>query len=52
MEHGDMLRYADGYMTAWFMYYLKGYADAGTAFFGENAELPNNPNWQDVRVNE
>ena len=52
MEHGDMLRYADGYMTAWFMYYLKGYTDAGAAFFGENAELPNNPNWQDVRVNE
>ena len=51
-DHGDMLRYGDGYMTAWFMYFLKGYTDAGAAFFGENAELPKNPNWQDVRVNE
>lgn len=52
MDHGDMLRYADGYMTAWFMYYLKGYTDAGTAFFGENAEILTNNNWQDVLINE
>lgn len=52
MDHGDMLRYADGYMTAWFMYYLKGYTDAGTAFFGEKAEILTNKNWQDVLINE
>ena len=50
-DHGDMLRYADGYMTAWFMYYLQDNEEAGTAFFGENAEILTNPNWQDVRVN-
>lgn len=51
-DHGDMLRYADGYMTAWFMYYLKGEDKAGDAFFAEDAELENNPNWQDVQVNK
>lgn len=51
-DHGDMLRFADGYMTAWFAHFLKGDTDAGSAFFGENAELPENPNWQDVQINE
>ena len=51
-DHGDMLRYADGYMTAWFMYCLKNDAEAGTAFFGDNAELLTNPNWQDVQIND
>jgi len=51
-DHGDMLRYADGYMTAWFMYYLQNNEEAGTAFFGENAEILTNPNWQDVQVQE
>lgn len=51
-DHGDMLRYADGYMTAWFMYYLKGDEYAGGAFFGENAEISTNTNWQDVKVGE
>lgn len=49
-DHGDMLRYADGYMTAWFSYWLKGDAEAGQAFFGTDAELATNPNWQDVRI--
>ncbi|MCD8016469.1 MAG: alpha/beta hydrolase [Oscillospiraceae bacterium] len=48
-DHGDMLRYADGYMTAWFMYYLKGDDYAGGAFFGDNAEISTNTNWQDVQ---
>lgn len=51
-DHGDMLRYADGYMTAWFLYYLKGETNAGKAFFGDDAEILTNPNWQDVKVNE
>lgn len=49
-DHGDMLRSADGYMTAWFMYWLKGDETAGIAFFGENAELFSNSNWQDASV--
>ena len=49
-DHGDMLRYADGYMTAWFMYYLHGDSQAGSAFFGNNAEILSNKNWQDVRI--
>lgn len=51
-DHGDMLRYADGYMTAWFMYYLKDEESAGKAFFGDDAEILSNTNWQDVKVNE
>lgn len=50
-DHGDMLRSADGYMTAWFMYYLKGDAEAGKAFFGESAEILTNVNWQDIKTN-
>lgn len=49
-DHGDMLPLADGYMTAWFMYWLKADTEAGNAFFGENAEIFSNANWQDVKV--
>ncbi|MCI8514152.1 MAG: alpha/beta hydrolase [Lachnospiraceae bacterium] len=49
-DHGDMLRYADGYMTAWFMYYLKEDARAGEAFFGDSAEILSNENWQDIKI--
>ena len=42
---------ADGYMTAWFMCWLKDDAEAEKAFFGENAELFANPNWQDAAAN-
>lgn len=52
IDHGKMLYYGDGYVTAWFMYYLKGDTEAGTVFFGENAELENNANYQDVKVSE
>lgn len=51
-DHGDILHSADGYMTAWFMYYLKGDTDSGKAFFGENAEILTNENWQDVKLND
>lgn len=50
-DHGDMLANADGYMTAWFMYHLKGAEDAGKVFIGENAEILSNSNWQDVVKN-
>lgn len=49
-DHGDIQHKADGYMTAWFMYHLQGDEDAGAAFFGDNAEILTNENWQDVRV--
>lgn len=49
-DHSDMLRYADGYMTAWFMYHLKGVATADF-FSGDNAELSTNKNWQDFKKN-
>ena len=49
--HGDMLPYADGYMTAWFMYHLQGDETAGAVFLGDNAEILNNVNWQDVQKN-
>ncbi|MDO5294506.1 MAG: alpha/beta hydrolase [bacterium] len=48
VEHGDMLYRADGYMTAWFMYWLKDDKEAKEAFFGTNAEILNNANWQDI----
>ena len=50
-DHGNMLPYADGYMTAWFMYYLQGNQEAGEVFFGDNAEILHNANWQDVQKN-
>lgn len=50
-DHGDMLRYADGYMTAWFMYQLKNDTEAGTAFIGDDAEILFNANWQDIKKN-
>ena len=51
-DHGDMLRGPDAYMTAWFMYTLKGDQEAKNVFFGENSELSHNKNYQDVMVSE
>lgn len=51
-DHGEMLYYGDGYVTAWFMYWLQDDAVAGEAFFGENAEIASNTNWQDVQKNK
>ena len=47
-DHGDMLYYADGYMTAWFMYWLQGDENAGNAIWGENAEIVTNPLYQNT----
>lgn len=47
-EHNHMLYSGDGYVTAWFMYWLQGDEYAGGAFFGENAEITKNANWQDT----
>lgn len=51
VDHGNSYLQCDGYMTAWFRYYLTDDEEAGKAFFGENAEILSNPDWQDVRVN-
>ncbi len=48
--HGEMLYTADGYVTAWFMYYLQGDETAGQAFFGDMPELLYNPLYQDQEI--
>lgn len=49
-DHGEILAEGDAYMTAWFCYWLKGDAEAGKAFIGENAEILHNKRWQDVKT--
>lgn len=49
-DHGSMLYAGDGYVTAWFMYWLQGDPYAGQAFFGENAELLSNASWLNAAV--
>ena len=50
-EHEQMLMRSDGYMTAWMLFQLTGEEEAGTVFFGENAEILHNANWQDMEKN-
>lgn len=50
-EHGDMLSFADGYMTAWFMWQLQGDEEAAKAFIGDSPEIMNNPLYQDQKIN-
>lgn len=52
IDHGETYQKADGYMTAWFMYWLKNDLQAGNVFFGNNAEILTNSNWQDVKINK
>ena len=51
-EHGEMLNRSDGYMTAWMLYWLKGDEEAGKVFIGENADILNNNQWQDIEKNK
>ena len=46
-DHGDMLYSADGYVTAWFMYYLQGDETAKEMF----NEIKNNKLYQDQKLN-
>lgn len=46
-EHGETQYSADGYVTAWFSWLLKGDSIASKAFFGEDPELQSNPYYQD-----
>lgn len=50
-EHEDMLTLTDGYMTAWMCWQLQGDTEAQKVFFGDNAEITTNTNWQDVTKN-
>lgn len=51
IDHGDMLIYADGYMTAWFRYTLMNDNDASGVFEGKLPELlQNSDNWQDTQT--
>lgn len=46
-EHGQMLYFADGYVTAWFLWQLQSDTEAAKAFVGENADLLYNGLYQD-----
>lgn len=50
-NHGDMLYFSDGYVTAWFMWQLQNDKEAGKAFVGDNPEIMNNDLYQDQRIN-
>lgn len=49
IDHGETYKKADSYMTAWFRYWLMNDEEAKDVFFGENAEITANANWQDVQ---
>lgn len=49
-EHGYMLYFADGYVTAWFMWQLQGDEYAAKAFVGDRPELLENELYQDQRI--
>lgn len=50
VDHGDSYKQFDGYMTAWFMYYLQSDTEAGKAF-AMGGELSTNSLYQDVQTN-
>ncbi|WP_441005615.1 poly(ethylene terephthalate) hydrolase family protein [Paenibacillus sp. PsM32] len=50
IDHDKMMIDTDGYMTAWFSWTLKNDKKAEGIFTGSLAELKNNPNWQDVQI--
>ncbi|MGM9662759.1 MAG: alpha/beta hydrolase [Oscillospiraceae bacterium] len=50
-DHGEMLAKADGYMTAWFCWLLRGDETAAGVFTGASPELlQNTDNWQDAAI--
>lgn len=51
IDHGDSYLAIDGYMTAWFMWHLKGNTEAAEAFKGNDAEILQNSLYQDVESN-
>lgn len=51
VEHEDILTETEAYMTAWFMYLLKGDEEAAKVFLGDGAEILTNSKWVDVEMN-
>lgn len=51
MDHGKMLYSADGYVTAWFLYWLTEDEASGKAFIGEGSELLSNPLYSEQKAN-
>lgn len=49
-DHKDMLVRGDPYATAWLLYWLQDDTEAGKSFWGNEAELCNNPLWQDTMI--
>ncbi len=49
-DHGQMLYYADGYVTAWFLWHLQGNKTAAKVFTGNNPELMQNKLYQNRRI--
>jgi len=49
-DREDMLYYADGYVTAWFAYYLQKDTEAGKFFNSDNPELNQNSEYQDTQI--
>ena len=45
-DHGQMLYSCDGYVTAWFMWQLKGDRIASNAFANDQPEILSNPHYQ------
>ena len=50
MDHDHMMYSAEGYVTAWFMWQLKGDEEAAGAFTGEKPEILSNSLYQDQRI--
>ena len=50
VDHGDSYLQFDGYMTAWFMYWLQGDEYAAKAFIGDTPEIMVNPLYQDQQL--
>lgn len=49
--HNEVLYSANGYVVAWFMYYLQNDKEAGKAFIGTNPEILSNNLYQDQQIN-
>jgi len=49
VDHGDVLPRGEAYTVAWMLYWLYGDAEAAQCFVGDNAEMFDNPDWQDVK---
>lgn len=50
-NHGDMLYFSNGYVTAWFMWQLQNDEEASKAFVGTDAEINKNEYYQDQNSN-